>query len=173
VPPTGDRRSRKGLGMWVTDEHLVALRSYLSDAPDVWLPIHRRLLESGGADGYELLASAAFVTAVRSHFSPVWTRADVIRFVADMRSGLGEEASRVNARVAEALICRALGDTSGGSELLEETDQEARSRAQLLLLIALVEDADLDEVGIEEFIRTAATHAADWQTQAAGHDQLP
>jgi len=44
-------------------------------------------------DGIEVLVYGEFAAAARRRFSPAWTSADIVRFVADFRSSSAEVAS--------------------------------------------------------------------------------
>jgi len=110
-----------------------------------------------------VLLWAAFVTLVHKKFSPTWSRDKVIRFVADARASLGEEARQVDALVAENLIRRALGDESLQTGAFDNVDDEVKARAQLVVLMALVADADLDESALDELLDSARELTSQWQ----------
>lgn len=142
--------------MPVTDEQVAALRALLASDADQeeWAERHRKLLQNGRGAGYGELFFAAFVTAVRRRFSPTWTLASVIEFVASVRATLGEERDAVQPRAAENMIRRALGDT-----ITDEFDAETKARAQLLLLIVLIEDEQLDDAALDKFLSDARAKA--------------
>ncbi|GLW61791.1 hypothetical protein Arub01_00350 [Actinomadura rubrobrunea] len=148
--------------MQVTDEHVKALRSYLSGDPEVWIPVHERLLASGRAEGHESLIWAAFALLVRRKFSPTWSVDKVIRYVASVRASLGEQASLIDARVAESLMCRALGDEVN-SEVLDKAGDKAKVHAELVMLMALVSDANMDDSALDELLESAQKVANQWQ----------
>ncbi|WP_344954330.1 hypothetical protein [Actinomadura miaoliensis] len=141
--------------MQVTDEHVKALRSYLLEEPEVWIPLHKRLLESGRAQGYELLIWAAFVLLVRRMFSPTWSLDKVIRYVAGVRASFGEQAGLIDARVAESLMRRALGDEANTGEALDRAGDESKAHAQLMMLMALASDANFDDSALDDLLNSA------------------
>jgi hypothetical protein len=69
----------------VTDTQVAALRAYLMQDIYAGVRLHRELAESGCLAGYGELMYTAFAEAVRRRFSPVWTRAAVIKYVAAVR----------------------------------------------------------------------------------------
>jgi hypothetical protein len=138
----------------VTDEQLAALRAFLTIDTEGTERLARHLMESGDVAGYGELVYAAFVAAVRRRFSPTWTLPKVIRFVAAARADLLQDGIEIDPRTAETLIRRALGD--GIATRLEE---EARVRAQIFLLIQLIDDEGLDDAGLDAFLAQARSLA--------------
>jgi hypothetical protein len=122
--------------MAVTDQQLEALHAYLSANSEAEAAEAERrfivLARTGEADGIGELLYAAFVIAARQAFAPTWESADIVRFVADVRSSSGEASGILNPAVAEDQLRAALGQ-----ELAGHSDEEARARAQLILLAAL------------------------------------
>jgi hypothetical protein len=145
----------------VTDEQVAVLRAYLADDGDESVRLHEQLIQSDGLDGYGEFVYAAFVTAVRRRFSPTYTHADIIRFVAGVRSLLSEEPDAIDPRAAENMIRRALNE-----HVTDEVDQETKVRAQLALLIALITDEELDDAGLDEFLDTVRTLTGQWWADA-------
>ena len=90
--------------MWITDYTVAVLRAQLADEVDE----HRRLLDQLDlkADGraYVALIDAAFFEAAERRFGNRSTTAEVIEYVADVRSRSQRIADAVNARTAEQLI---------------------------------------------------------------------
>jgi hypothetical protein len=122
--------------MAITDDQVGALRSYLAAGTDAEADDAERqfltLARTGGLDGAEVLVYGAFAAAARRRFSPTWTSADIVRFVADFRSSSAEAASLVGASAAENQLRGVLGE-----KLTTRPDEETRGRAQLILLAAL------------------------------------
>jgi hypothetical protein len=143
--------------MVVADDQVAALRAYLAGDADEWERLHQQLIESSGPNQYSEFVYAAFVTAVRRRFSPTWTRPDVIRFVAAVRAQLSEDAHVLDPKTAENLIRRALDDV-----VIDNAEQEAKARAQLLLLAALIEDEQLDGAELDQFLGTVRTLTGQW-----------
>lgn len=148
--------------MAVTDQHVTALRTYLVGDADDWERLHRDLIESGDVAGYGEFVYAAFVAAVRQRFSPTWTKGDVIQFVAGIRAALSEDPNAIDPRAAEHLIRRALNDP-----VTDEIDAETKARAEVLLLAALIEDEQLDDSALEEFLSRARALAGRWWPSAS------
>jgi hypothetical protein len=87
------------------------------------------LLKADRIEGLGELLLAAFTIAARRRFSPTWSSADIVRFIADVRSRTNEMAALLAPAVAENQLRLALG-----AELTPYPDMEARGRAQMLLL---------------------------------------
>ncbi len=123
--------------MAITDYQVAAaLRSYLTARTDAEADDAERqfltLARTGRLDGVEVLAYGTFAAAARRRFSPTWTSADIVRFVADFRSSSAEAASLISASAAENQLRGVLGE-----KLTTRPDEETRGRAQLILLAAL------------------------------------
>jgi hypothetical protein len=140
--------------MPVSDEQVEALRAFLALESDQVRRLTKQLVEAGRAEGYGELVYAAFVSAIRRHFSPTWTLTEVIRFVASMRTRLLADDTDIDPLTAEILIKRALGD-----RIATELDEKSRARVQILLLIELVADETLDDVGLDAFLAQARSLA--------------
>lgn len=146
-----------------TDAAVAALRSYLSGDIELSQQLHLQLFDSGQDEGYGELLYAAFITALRRRFAPRWTRPAIIRFVADVRSRLGEDSHLIDPTTAENLIRRALDDPVDDS-----ATAEAKAQAQLLLLTALIEDEELTERELDQFLDEVRTLADDWRSRDIG-----
>jgi hypothetical protein len=139
--------------MAVTDQQVEALRAYLSadsEAEAEAVEAERQfivLARTGHADGIGELLYAAFVIAARQAFAPTWESADIIRFVADVRSSSGEASGILNPAVAEDQLRAALGQEPAG-----RSDEEARARAQLILLAALIARLGLTAPGLDKLL---------------------
>jgi hypothetical protein len=132
--------------MPVTDEQIAALRAFLA-IEDETERLVRNLMESGDATGYGELVYAAFVAAVRRRFSPIWSTPEVIRFVATARADLMQDDIDIDPHTAETLIRRALGDS-----ITIRLDEEARARAQIFLLLQLIDNEEFDDAGLDAFL---------------------
>jgi hypothetical protein len=137
--------------MAVTDEQVAALRAYLSAESDDEAAeaqqLIQRLAMAATAEGIGELVYAAFVVAARRRFSPTWAHAEIIRFVAGVRALLSERPDALDARAAEHQLRAALGEKQAGYP-----DEEARARAQVVLLDALIQSAELDDAGLDELL---------------------
>jgi hypothetical protein len=143
----------------VRDEHIAALRLLLNGNPEA------ARLETTADDtdvGYALMVHSAFVVAVRRRFSPVYTRAQVARYVADLRIFLGQDATQISPHVAENMVRAALGDVTLREREPYGADPSAMASAQLCVLADLVHRARLDDAGLEEFLRESAQYAKRW-----------
>jgi hypothetical protein len=140
--------------MAVTDQQVEALRAYLSANSEAEAAEAERqfivLARTGHADGIGELLYAAFVIAARRAFAPTWKSADIIRFVADVRRSSGEASGILNATVAETQLRAALGQEPAG-----RSDEEARARAQLILLAALTGRLRLTVPELDELLSDA------------------
>jgi hypothetical protein len=100
--------------MAITDDQVAALRSYLSASDEAGADDAERrfltLARTGRLDGIEVLVYGAFAAAARRRFSPAWTSADVVRFVAEFRSSSPEAASLISASAAENQLRGVLGE---------------------------------------------------------------
>jgi hypothetical protein len=106
---------------------------------------------------------AAFVISARRRFSPTWTRADVIRFVAQVRALLREGPDALDTLAAEHQLLSALGE-----EMASYPDQEASARAQVILLDALVQSTELDDAAITNLLNQARRLAGRMLAEPAG-----
>jgi hypothetical protein len=132
----------------VTDDQVAALRAYLTARDDAEADDAEArfltLAKSNQLDEIGALVYCTFAAAVRRQFSPTWTSADLVRFVADVRASSPRAATMISAPAAENQLRGALG-----KELTWRPDEETRARVQLLLLTALAADltgSELDTV---------------------------
>ncbi|TDB93820.1 hypothetical protein [Actinomadura sp. 7K534] len=145
----------------VREENIVALRSFLLEGPDAWVPLQDKMQKDDEtAAGYMSLLYGAFTLAVRRRFSPTYTVGDIVRFVADLRIMAGEDALVINALAAEDLIRRAVGappPRDGGPD-----DAETVLPAQIFILLHLIAEADFDRAGLEQFIEETTAYTEQW-----------
>ncbi|MFG2091149.1 hypothetical protein [Spirillospora sp. NPDC048824] len=146
-------------GVEVRGEHTAALRSLLKGEPNAWEPFQVAETEKE-AIAYTVMLYGAFRVAVWRKFSPTYSAPDVIRFVADMRIGYGRDVSPIHPRVAEQLILEALGNPAAESYV--PPDAETAIGAEAAILDTLLHEANLDEGGLEEFIKDSADFAREW-----------
>ncbi|MDQ2875858.1 MAG: hypothetical protein M3Y33_14135 [Actinomycetota bacterium] len=133
--------------MPVTDEQVVLLLAYLTGEGQAAQRAAAQITAAGKADGFAELAYAAFLIAARRHFTPGSARAEIIRFVARTRAlGAGEPDSLA----AENELRSALGETTSSM-----APAEARTRARVILLAALVASAGLAEDGVIDLLLEA------------------
>ncbi|MEV0662977.1 hypothetical protein ACIBI3_25235 [Actinomadura luteofluorescens] len=143
--------------MPVLAEQLATLRAQLAGQVDE----HRRLLHRLDPEqaklGYAALVAAAFVVAVERRFRQgkhAANDAQVIDFVASVREKDDDSAEIVNPKVAESMILTLLGrgsvDTIGENTMFEH---------QIMLLAALIGQAQFDESELDAFMAEAASLA--------------
>jgi hypothetical protein len=128
----------------VTDDQVAALRTYLSARADVEATDAERqfltLSRTGRLDEVGALVCGAFAAAARRRFSPTWTSPEIIRFVADFRGSSPEAAELLSPWAAENQLREVLDDKQA-----IRPPEEARARAQFMLLAALTVTLDPHE----------------------------
>lgn len=134
--------------MTISDEMVAAMHTYLAALhtdSDAYLDDSDRqfiaLLKADRIEGLGELLLAAFTVAARRRFSPTWSSAEIVRFVADVRSSSDEMAALLAPLAAENQLRLALG-----ARIVPDPDMEARGRAQMLLLGALTRDYTPDDL---------------------------
>ncbi|WP_433479109.1 hypothetical protein ACQPZP_20000 [Spirillospora sp. CA-142024] len=144
--------------MPITDEQVATLHAQLAGRIDE----HERLLDQltteEAQSGYITLVTAAFFEAVDRKFIINDTAADeaeIIEFIAYQRSAHPIAAEQLDPSVAEDVILHALGKGSIG----EDVDAETLLGTKILLLAALIGEADLGEAELEKFLVKARSEA--------------
>jgi hypothetical protein len=135
--------------MQVTDEQVAVLRAFLVGNPQAErLALPMATAERAGAFGS--LLYAAFSHAARKRFSPTWTSADVVNFVASTRLAFLESGIDINPKAAETLIREALGEpvTSGFNPTVF-----------LIVLVQIILDEELDNGRLTAFLASARKDA--------------
>src|SRR5580704_3499025 len=131
--------------MAVTDDQVAALRAWLTARTDTGaddaVGQFITLFRTGRLDEVGALVYGAFAAAARRRFSPTWTSADIVHFVADFRASSTEAAGLLNPSAAENQLRDVLGDKQA-----VRPPEEARARAQFLLLAALAVTLSPDEL---------------------------
>src|ERR1022692_3259866 len=133
--------------MPVTDKQMVLLRAYLAGETAIVQRVNRQLAGKATADGIAELVSAALVIAARRKFTSASSRADVIRFVARVRALLAEQPGALDPVAAEYELRTALGEKMTGGPA-----GEAKARAQVVLLDALVQSANLGDAAVADLL---------------------
>jgi hypothetical protein len=122
--------------MAITDDQVTALRAYLAAADDAEADdAETRFLVLAKEDSIDELGALVYCTfaaAAQRRFSPVWTSADIVRFVADVRGSSPEAAALISASAAENQLRGALG-----KQLSWRPDAETQAGVQPFLLSAL------------------------------------
>jgi hypothetical protein len=137
--------------MPVTNGQMIWLRAYLAGEREIARRVNAEVAASVAAADFTALVYTAFVIAARRKFSPTWTRGEVIRFVAQVRALPGERLNALVPLAAEHQLRSALGERMTG----ELNGAEAAARAQLILLDALVQGADLDDGAVIDLLNLA------------------
>jgi hypothetical protein len=136
--------------MVVSDQQVATLRAQLAGNAAEHVRLLRQLDGQDDGLGYSALVNAAFFEAVDHRFGRDSTPADVIGYVADVRSRFDEAAEAVDPQAGERLIRKVL---VGGST--DDIDGRTSSRVKLFLLAALMADQGLDDAGLDEFMASA------------------
>lgn len=141
--------------MPVTDDQVAVLRAYLADDMDEHRQLYARLDRETARVGYVALVTAAFITALSQRFGPGST-AEVIQFVADLRSRSGALAESIDPSAAEHLIQAVLND--------EDTDLGSQDLGGLMivLLAGLIADRQLSAGELDDFLAGARKLADRW-----------
>src|SRR5262249_11168572 len=121
---------------------------------------HKRLLNAldpaAARTGYSALVSAAFAIAASDRFPKGTPTPDVIEYVGDVRSRT-EGSAKIDPTLAERLL---LAITTDGK--LGDVDPRTSFETQLVLLGALVADAQPDEAELDRFTTRARRLADRW-----------
>jgi hypothetical protein len=136
--------------MPVSDDQVATLRALLSDDMDRYRQLFSGLDRAEARQGYSALVTAAFAEAVERRFGTGYQGADIVEFVASVRSSSDQVAAELDPDVAERVIRVVLEDAS-----VDDLSRDAITGAQLLLLIGLIADAQLDSEGMDQFLAEA------------------
>jgi hypothetical protein len=139
--------------MPVTDDQVAALRAYLEGDVERHDALHERVDPAGYAE----LLVAAFFEAADRRFGTNGTKADVVAFVAELRSRTGRLADAIDPRTAERLIMAVIAD-----EEIADIDDRTKGGLYGLLLAALIGDARLSDSELDEFMAGARGIADHW-----------
>lgn len=122
--------------MTITGHHVEALRALLADVP---------LPPGIGDDDFSalgILLTTALLIASRSEFAKGWSKAEIIRFVARMRTQYGTGFDDHDPALCEALLASALGN----EPIRTNAEPGANTAAQLALLRALTDGNGEEEM---------------------------
>ncbi|SFN63325.1 hypothetical protein SAMN04489713_102644 [Actinomadura madurae] len=145
----------------ICEENILALRSFLLDGPEAWVPLQDELQKDDEtAAGYMSLLFGAFCVAVRRRFSPTYTVGDIVRFVADLRIKAEEDAHLINTLVAEDMIRRAVDAAPLKGDVPD--DPSTVLHAQVIILLYLIAEAEFDRAGLEQFIDETTAYTKMW-----------
>ncbi|TDC38732.1 hypothetical protein E1281_39030 [Actinomadura sp. KC345] len=143
--------------MAVTDEQVAALRAQLQGRSDEHVRWLDHLEETGATDGYVALVTGAFFEAADRRFledDQVAEESEIVEFVAVTRAAHPNVADDLDPSVAERVLLHALGKGS-----VQGIDGGKVLATQLLLMGALISEADLNEAELETFLTKARGEA--------------
>jgi hypothetical protein len=130
--------------MGVTSLEMGMMRAALrGEEEEAQRMFREQLAATGEANGMAVLMHAAFLIAARRKFGPRYTRAEVIRYVAQVRAALSERPGLLDPMTGEDELFAALGGQVTGAH-----DIGAVALARLFLLMALAASLNLDEQGV-------------------------
>lgn len=148
--------------MPVTDEQIATLRAHLSGEFDKYQQLWQRLDREAARSGYPSLIAAAFFRAVDRRFSRnTTTPADIVEFVANVRSRFDETGENVDPRAVESMIRTVLGEEPDG-----DFDDATVADAQLTVLTALILDEKFAGEELDAFLADARKLADEWLAEA-------
>lgn len=136
--------------MPVTDDQVATLHALLSDDMDRYRQLFSGLDRAEAKKGYSALVTAGFAEAAERRFGTSYRGADIVEFVASVRSRSDQVAAELDPDVAERVIRVVLEDAP-----VDDLSRNAITGAQLLLLIGLIADAQLDGHGLDQFLAEA------------------
>ena len=146
--------------MSVTDDEVAALRAHLSGNLALQEALYARLTSPAARSRYVALVVAAFFDAVNRRFTKDDGVADVISFVADVRSRSGRLAESIDPQAAEQLIRSALTEDD-----FPVLDTDTRGRLLIVLLVALVSDEQFNGDELDAFLEAGREIADGWRGQ--------
>lgn len=150
--------------MPVTDDEVAVLRAHLAGDQARYRELSGRLDRSAATRAsYTALITAAFIEAVERRFASGGTAADVIGYVADVRSRSDDVADALDARAAEQLIRAVLTD-----EETANIDGKTRGAVSIIMLSALISDEGFDDAGLDAFLAVARKKADDYFSRRTG-----
>lgn len=141
--------------MHVTSEHVSTLRAYLQhDVP--LFQQRRQQIDPSTRLGFSALLSCAFVEAVERHFAEDNGNAAIVEYVGDVRSRYNGFDELLDPTTTERVIAGVFT-----KDFLSDIDQKAQAETEFTLLWALIEDARLDEAGLDRYLEDARKFAED------------
>ncbi|MET8041785.1 hypothetical protein ABZU25_13085 [Micromonospora sp. NPDC005215] len=114
-------------------------------------------LETSGWQGGNQMIGAAFAIAINDRFAAGHSPTDVARFVGETRTQFPGAESLPTLEM-EGLVRAALGEVG----LIDNLDPETALQMQIVFLGKLLQDRDLTEAQLEEFIADVERTAAEY-----------
>lgn len=144
--------------MAVTDEQVAALRAFLMHDVQETAQATSALGDRGMA-GYQRLADAALSVAAVRRFSPRFTSADLVRYVASVRVARISDGAEYDfdPEAGENVLRYSLGQT-----ISRAPDPAVRFRAVIALLDALAESELSSEEDVDDLLAEARELAGTW-----------
>lgn len=137
--------------MTVSADQVAAIRAYLSGNQEEFRRLNRALDTSKAASrSYQALIAATFIEAVERRFNERTTRAEVIDYVADLRSRNDDAAEELDPDKAERMIMTVIAD-----EDVDDLSGDERVKLEMILMAGFIADAGFDEVELEAFLEKA------------------
>jgi hypothetical protein len=144
--------------MLVTDEHVAALRAFLTEDEETFDRVSAIRRKRGGGNEYSALQGAAFAAAARRRFPDGHTAGDVVRLVAEVRSAVDDTDGEIDPRTAEGLLHSVLCDPAAAEGL----DELAKARTQPALLYAMLEEGEFSSADLDTLLAEARELADRW-----------
>ncbi|GAA2421516.1 hypothetical protein GCM10010191_36300 [Actinomadura vinacea] len=142
--------------MAISAEQVATLRAQLAgDFTEYELRWER--LEPTARATYGALLSAAFCEAVERRFNESTPIEEIIEFVSSVRARSERVTDDLDPRVAERMILAVYTN-----EEIDDVDSQTRGVVQMIVLAALVSDAHLDDLGLDELLGEARKLADQW-----------
>jgi hypothetical protein len=130
--------------MGVTGREMAMVRANLrGEDEEAQRLFQEQLAATGDASGMAVLTHAALLIAARREFAPRYTRAELIRYVAQVRALLSEKPWLLDPMTGEDELRAALGE-----QVTATHEAGAVALARLSLLHALIASLNLDDQGV-------------------------
>jgi hypothetical protein len=149
--------------MPTSDAQVAALRALLMQDADETMRL-TALLGDAGTTGYWRLAEAVLSVLAERRFSPRFTTADLVRYVAGVRRARVLDGAEydIDPIAAENVLRFALGQIDA-----DVPDPESRMRAVLALLNALAESELTEPADVDQLLEEARALADRWSAAQA------
>ncbi|MGH3737966.1 MAG: hypothetical protein ACRDT6_20485 [Micromonosporaceae bacterium] len=145
------------------DDFITLVRALLLDEFTDFDRRIARLRALRDTDGSAEFLGCCFFLAVRRRFAPDTPIVDIIRFVANTRVVYDLTGTEIDPGTAERLIRSAMG----AGDPLADLPQHQIGTLEIVLLHKIIDDAQLYDDEVEDFLQEAQTLAVRWRTEAA------
>ncbi|MGH3716103.1 MAG: hypothetical protein ACRDT4_21970 [Micromonosporaceae bacterium] len=147
----------------IMDDFITLVRALLLDEFKDFDRRVERLQALRSADGFPEFLGASFLLAVRRRFGPDTPVEEIIRFVANTRVVYDLTGDEIDPTTAERLIRTALG----ACDPLTDLPPQLFGKIEIVLLHKILDDAELYDDEVDDFLREAYALAVRWRTEAA------